>query len=115
MNEPTVPTVQDQIFHKLGEIAGELKGVHRQSADIQATAQLTQRMVQAIQADMAALRATQQSMQERQDRTVGRVDRLEERINRQEIVAAKHGAGFGALAAAGTALIVEGIRMFINK
>lgn len=106
---------QDQISLRLGEISGELRAIIRQNATLTATMQSTQATVQTIAADLATVRATQQSMAERMDSLGNRVGHLEEHVHAQDITVAKQSATIGAAASIGMALIIEGIKQWINK
>ncbi|MDR0249926.1 MAG: hypothetical protein LBI35_01210 [Burkholderiales bacterium] len=103
---------QEQIFNKLGEISGELRGILRHQAAMAESQKTTQSLVQGISAEVSAIRAVQHEHGKQLTSMDTRMDKLETRINKQEITVAKHASGFGALAAFGTALAIEAVKQW---
>ncbi|MCL2306727.1 MAG: hypothetical protein FWC38_00530 [Proteobacteria bacterium] len=104
--------MNDNIHHCLGEIRGELRAIIRQNATIVESQKNTQSLVQSISTNVAEIKATQKYHGEELSKLGGRVGKLEERADKQDVTIAKHAAGIAAAASIGMALIIEGFKQW---
>jgi hypothetical protein len=103
---------QNNIHHCLGEIRGQLLAIIQQNATIAESQKTTQEIVRNISNDVAAIKATQQHHGEQLSGLWKQVDKLEGRVDKQEVVVAKQATGIAIAASIGMAIIIESVKQW---
>jgi len=108
-------TREEIIQRQLGEIIGELRAVSDQNTRQQETLNTINSTIVSVSSDVAAIKATQTHQGANLDGLTAHIEKLEARVGRQEVIAAKHGAFYGGMAAAGMAILIEAIKGWFFK